>query len=148
MALKKHFKIEMVVVATSGVEGGLAGGAARLAVEVLGDCEFGAAGSAEDGRPVPLGLRPDFDGMAGKSNVAVLAGVVETATFHLDGDDIRGAVVVEAAALWIEVEAANFWRFLRHALPLERITHIQDLCRAYGVRESLCSMLLSPGSPR
>jgi hypothetical protein len=108
---KGLFKIEMVVVAASGVEGSLAGGTAPAAVKVLGDGEFGAAGSAEDGRLMPFGLRPDLDGMAGKGKVAILASVVVATTLHLNGDDVGGLVVVKTAGLRIEVEAVDFWRF-------------------------------------
>jgi hypothetical protein len=104
----------MVMVAASGVESGLAGGAAELALEILGDGEFDAAGPAEDGRLVPFGLRPDLDRMTGEGNMAILAGVVEAAALHLDGDDVGGAVVVEAAGLGIEVEAADVWSFCGH----------------------------------
>jgi hypothetical protein len=43
-------------------------------------------------------------------DVAVFASVVDTAAFHLDGDDVGGGVIVEAAGLRIEVEAVNGWR--------------------------------------
>jgi len=98
----------MVMVAAGGVEGSLASGAAGVALEVLGDGEFGAAGSAEDGGLVPFGLRPDLDGMTGEGNMAILAGVVEAAALHLDGDDVSEVVVVEAAGLRIEVQSVDF----------------------------------------
>ncbi len=98
----------MVVVGAGGVEGSVAGGAAEAALEVLGDGEFGTASSAEDGRLVPFGSRPELDGMAGEGNVAILTGVVEAAAIHLDGDDVGGAVVVEATALRIEVQSVDF----------------------------------------
>jgi hypothetical protein len=41
--------------------------------------------------------------MVGKGVMAVFAGVVGGAAFHFDGDDVGGAVVVEAAGLGIEV---------------------------------------------
>ena len=105
------FKIEMVVVAAGRVERRVASGTARVAREILRDGEFDAAGSAEDGGLAPFGLRPDFDGMAGESNVAILAGVVEAAALHLNGDNVGGPVVVEAAGLGIEVQAVDLWRF-------------------------------------
>ena len=109
----------MVVVAAGVVERSLAGGAAGVALEVLGDGEFGTASSAEDGRLVPFGLLPDLDGMPGQRNVAILAGVIESAALHLDGDDVGGAVVVEAAGLGIEVQSADFWSFCWHGEPKE-----------------------------
>ena len=57
---------------------------------------------------MPFGLRPGLDGMAGKGIVAVFAGVVGRAAFHFDGDDVEGRVIVEAAGLGIEAEAADF----------------------------------------
>jgi hypothetical protein len=58
-------EIEMVVVAAAGVEGGAALGARRVTLQILGNGELGAAGSAEDGRRVPFGLGPGFEGMGG-----------------------------------------------------------------------------------
>jgi hypothetical protein len=45
--------------------------------------------------------------MIRERDVAVFASVVDAAAFHLDGDDVGGGVVVEAAGLRIEVEAVN-----------------------------------------
>jgi hypothetical protein len=80
----------MVVVAAGGVEVGMAGGTRGVALQVLGDGELGAADSAEDGLRVPFGLGPRFERMVGKGVVAVFAGVVGGAAFHLDGDDVEG----------------------------------------------------------
>ena len=104
----------MMVVAASGVESTVAGRTAGVAVEVLRDAEFVAAGSAEDDRLVPVRLPPDLDGMAGEGDVAILAGVVEAAALHFDGDNVGGAVVMEAARLGIEPKAADLWRFFLH----------------------------------
>jgi hypothetical protein len=93
----------MVVVAAGGVEGGVAGGTCGVALHIGGDGELGAAGSAEDGWRVPFGGRPGFERMVGKGVVAIFAGVVGGAAFHFDGDDVGGAVIVEAAGLGIEV---------------------------------------------
>jgi hypothetical protein len=101
----------MMVVAASGVEARLAGRATGVALEVLGDGEFGAAGSAEDGRLVQFALRPNLDRMVSEGHMTILAGIVEAAALHLDGDDVGGLVVVEAAGLGIKVQAANFWSF-------------------------------------
>jgi len=57
---------------------------------------------------VPFELGPGFEGMVGEGGVAVFAGIVGGAAFHFDGDDVGGAVVVEAAGLGVEVEAADF----------------------------------------
>ena len=58
---------------------------------------------------VPIGLWPDFNGMACEGIVAILAGVVDAAAFHFDGDDIERGVVMEAAGLRVEVQAEDFW---------------------------------------
>ena len=39
--------------------------------------------------------------------MTVLARVVDTTTFHLDGDDVRGAVIVLAAGLRVKIDAAH-----------------------------------------
>jgi hypothetical protein len=96
-------EIEMVMVAASRVEGGMAHGANRVAFEVGGDCQLGAAGSAKNGLVVPFGLGPDFHRMSGEGVVAILAGEVDAAAFHFDGDDVERRVVVEAAGLRVEV---------------------------------------------
>ncbi len=46
--------------------------------------------------------------------MAILAGVVQAAAFHLDGDDVGGLVVVETARLGIEVQSVDLWRFRGH----------------------------------
>jgi len=96
-------EIEMVVVAAGWVEVGVADRAAGIALEVDGDGELGAAGAAEDGLGVTFGLGPGLERMVGEGVVAVFAGVVGGAAFQFDGDDVGGAVVVEAAGLGIEV---------------------------------------------
>jgi len=56
-----------------------------------------------------FGGGPGLNGMAGESDVAVLAGVKKTAALHLDGDDVQRGMVVEAAGLRIELKAEDFW---------------------------------------
>jgi hypothetical protein len=101
-------EIEVVMVAAPRVEGGMARGANRVAFEIGGDCQLGAAGSAENGLEVPFGLGPDFNRMAREGIVAILAGVVDAAAFHFDRDDVERGVVMEAAGLGIEVQAEDF----------------------------------------
>lgn len=54
----------MVMIAAGGVEREMAAGALGVGFEVGGDGEFSAAGAAEDGGFVPLGLGPEFDGVS------------------------------------------------------------------------------------
>jgi hypothetical protein len=106
----------MMVVTTGGIEGGVAVGADGGGLEVGGDRELGAAGAAENGLVLPLGWGPEFDGVMGESLVAIFASVVGGAAFHFDGNDIGGAVVVEAAGLGIEIETADFEGEWRHVV--------------------------------
>jgi hypothetical protein len=45
--------------------------------------------------------------MAGQSIVTLLAGKVNPAAFHLDGDDIQRAVVMGTASLGVEIDSKN-----------------------------------------
>lgn len=62
------------------------------------------AGAAEDGVLVPFGVRPGLQTMPGESVVAVFARVEDTATAHLDSDNVESRVEVEAAGLRVELE--------------------------------------------
>jgi hypothetical protein len=96
-------EIEMVVVAAAWIESCMTMRAAGIGLDIGRDGDFGAAGSAQDSLRLPFGLRPGFEGVVGKGAVAILAGIVGGAAFHLDGDDVEGGVVVEAAGLGVEV---------------------------------------------
>lgn len=109
-------EIERVVVSAGGIEGGVAGRAAGVGLEVGGDGQLGAAGAAEDGWVVPFGLRPDLDGMVGKGIVAVFAGVIDAAALHFDGNDVERRMVMKAAGLRIEIQAADFWSGWKHGM--------------------------------
>ena len=109
----------MIVVAAGGVEGGVARGADRIALEVSGDGEGGAAGAAEDSVLMELGGRPRLDGVIGESIVAVFACIEEAAAFHFNGDDVERGMVVEAAGLGIEMEAVDIWSGGRHGMGEE-----------------------------
>lgn len=98
------------MVATGGIEVGVAVRTLRIRLKVGGDRHCIPAGPAKDGVIVPLGYRPDLDGMIGKGYVAILAGVEKTAALHADGDDVAGSVVVEAAGLRVEVDAEDMGR--------------------------------------
>jgi hypothetical protein len=104
----------MVMVAAGGVKGGKAMGAARVGFEVGGDGELDAAGAAKDSWFVPFGLGPGFDRVAGQGVVAVFASVEVAAALHFDGDDVESGMVMKAASLWIEMEAADFGSGWRH----------------------------------
>jgi hypothetical protein len=119
-------EIEVVVVAAGGVEGGVTVGADGIAGEVVGDGEDGAARAAEDGGFVEFGGGPGSERMIGEGVVAILAGVEEAAAFHFDGDDVERGVVMEAAGLRIEIEAADFDGRGRHGLSRGKIIREMD----------------------
>jgi len=48
---------------------------------------------------VPFTLRPDCNRMIGERLVAIFAGIVEAATFHLDSDDVSRPVIMIATSL-------------------------------------------------
>lgn len=75
--------------------------------EVLIDGHLAPAGAAQDGLLVPFRLRPCLERMIGQGFVAVLAGVVDAAALHPDGHDVEPCVVVSAAGLRVEVDAAD-----------------------------------------
>ena len=49
--------------------------------------------------------------MAGERDVAVFAGVVDTAAFHFDGDDVRRLMVVQTTRLRIQMQSSDRWNF-------------------------------------
>ena len=55
------------------------------------------------------------NGMTGERNVAILACVVNTATLHLDGDNVGGPSIVFATGLRIETETTHCWNSLSHS---------------------------------
>jgi hypothetical protein len=99
----------MVVVATARVEGLVARWAARVALHVLTDGQLRAARAAEYGFLIPFVGWPNLDRMSGEGIVAILAGIVNAATFHLDGEDVRGTVIMLAAGLRVEMDATYVW---------------------------------------
>lgn len=55
--------------------------------------------------------------MAGERRVAILAGIVEAATFHLDGDDVGRPAIVLATGLYIEIYAMHVRESGNHRCP-------------------------------
>lgn len=92
---------------TAGIECRAAGGTAGSAGEVGGNGQLCAAGAAEDRGPVPLRARPDLNGVIREGFVAVLAGIVGAAALHADGNDVQRRVIVGAAGLGIQSDAAH-----------------------------------------
>lgn len=101
----------MVVVAAGRIERGAADGAAGRTLEIFVNRHPCATGTTEDCFLMPFAARPGFDGMAGKRDVAVFAGVVDPAAFHFDGDDVRRFMVVQTTRLRIQMQSGNRWSF-------------------------------------
>jgi hypothetical protein len=59
--------------------------------------------------------------MIGEGSVAVCAGVVKAATFHLDGDDVSRPVIVLATGLCIEIYAMHLRESGNH-----RVTSVNE----------------------
>jgi hypothetical protein len=56
--------------------------------------------------------------MIGERGVAVRAGVVKAAAFHLNGDDVSWSVVVLATSLCIEIYTMHLRESGRHRVSL------------------------------
>jgi hypothetical protein len=110
-------KIEVVVISAAWVEAGPAEWAKVAAVHVFPDRQFVAASSAENCPKVPLGTRPHLDGMACKEFVAILAGIVDAAASHPDGNDVDRRAIMEAPGLPIYFHSLNF-RFWQLHFPI------------------------------
>ena len=100
-------EIEMIVIATAGVELRPASRALGLTPHVLENGQLCTAGAAKNRFPVPFILGPHFDFVTGKGGVTILAGIVDSAALHLDRDNVGGAAIVLATGLRIEIDATH-----------------------------------------
>ena len=89
----------MIVVATPRIELRTTSRAARFALHVLENSQQCPARATTNRVLVPFTLRPDCNRMIGERVVAILASIVKTATFHLDGDDVSRSVIVFTTGL-------------------------------------------------
>ena len=111
----------MIVVAAPRIESRATGRALRITLHILENGQDRTAGAAENCWLVPFPLRPDFYRMIGKRLVAIFAGIVSTATFHLDRDDIGRPVIVLATSLRIEIYALYVLNPRDHCVSRNRI---------------------------
>jgi hypothetical protein len=95
----RDFKVTMIVVATPRIELPATNRAARFALHVLQNRQYCTARAAKYRLLVPFALGPDCNRMIGERLVAILAGIVKAATFHLDSDDVRWPVIMLATSL-------------------------------------------------
>ena len=69
--------------------------------------QLAAASPAKYRLLLPLPLRPQDNWVARKRLVAILARVIHAAALHLDRDNVRRPVVMLAACLRIQLDAAH-----------------------------------------
>jgi len=113
-------EINMVVVATSGIEILTTTWAATLALHILLDGQRYAAGATKYGSFAPFRLGPYLDRMIGERVMTILASIVDAAAPHLDRDDVSGSVIVLATGLPIKIDATNFWKNHHHRVCRKR----------------------------
>ena len=87
------------MVCAAWVEGRATDHTLKTALQVLLDGQFGTASTAENRLLIPFTFRPDLDWMICHSRMAVFASVIDSATPHLDRDNIVWTVIVRAAYL-------------------------------------------------
>jgi hypothetical protein len=109
----------MVVVAAAWIEVRLAGWAPVLAVQILPNAKFCTAASAQHGGLIPIAFGPHLYWMASQCVMAILAGVVDAATLHLDRNDVLRLAVVSAASLRIEADSAHIGLSIGHGYRVE-----------------------------
>ena len=88
-----------------------------VARHVFVDRHLISASAAKNRSPVPLLPRPHLDRMARQSLVAVLAGVINAAAFHLDRDNVEFGPIVQAARPRVQIDSANFMVRELHPKP-------------------------------
>src|ERR1700722_13331315 len=84
------------MIAAAEIKGGITIWAPIAARHVVRDAQLISAGAAENRRLVPPLLRPDLSRVVCQRLVAVLAGVIDSAAFHPDCDDVELCPVVSA----------------------------------------------------
>jgi hypothetical protein len=55
--------------------------------------------------------------------VTILAGIVDVATFHLDGNDVEGRIVVSATSLGVEIDSIYPRMRGQHGLRIDDESH-------------------------
>jgi hypothetical protein len=96
-----HISLEiiMVMIAAAGVEICGACRAGVFALHILADGKFMTTDAAEDCLLVPFFARPDEDVMIGECIMTLFTSVIDSATFHLDGNYVHGQMIVSASRL-------------------------------------------------
>jgi hypothetical protein len=113
----------MMVILAAGIKGCAAFRAAVLASHIFSNSQRGLASSAENGALLLFGGRPRFERVASQRVVTFFAGIEDAAAAHLDGDDVRRLVIVPAAGLRIELDAADFV-LIRRELAMRHVVQL------------------------
>jgi hypothetical protein len=92
-------KVKMIVVAASRIESRITSRAVGITLPVLENGQHRTARATKNRLLVPFIFRPDCNRMIGERVVAILASIVKTATFHLDGDDVSRSVIMLTTGL-------------------------------------------------
>jgi len=92
-------KVKMIVVAASRIESRITSRAVGITLPVLENGQHRTARATKNRLLVPFIFRPDCNRMIGERVVAILASIVKTATFHLDGDDVSRSVIMLTTCL-------------------------------------------------
>jgi len=79
----------MIVIAAAGIEVRTTSRTLVSGSHVHRDAELFSAMATEDRLVIPHRDGPDLDGMIRQRLMTVLAGIVDTATHHLDRDDVE-----------------------------------------------------------
>jgi len=109
-----RFEIMVMVKLAAGIELRLTLETPIAALHVLPDRQLDTANSAEDCFLIPLQLGPNFNRVIGQGFMALFASIINSTTLHFDGDDVRGAVVMLATGVGIEINTANCRDFGNH----------------------------------
>ena len=100
-------EIKMIMFSAPGIEPRSTTRAAGFALHVLSYAQLCPASPAKYRLLLPLALRPHDNRMPRERLVAIFARVIHAAALHLDRDDVRRPVVMVAASLRIQLDAAH-----------------------------------------
>lgn len=106
----------MTVVAAAGVEPGAARRANILTIEVLPDAKLNSASTAQHRLRLELRHRPHRGGVIRERVVAIVAGIIFAAAFHLDRNDVERRMPMRASRPRVHFDAAH--RGPRHSGPV------------------------------
>jgi len=101
-------EVELVMLAAARIKRGVTMRAFIAACHVLIDRHLMSASATEHRKLGPFRVRPDLGRMAGQGLMALLAGEINAAALHLDGDDVESCCVMGAAGFYIQIDSANF----------------------------------------